>query len=74
MNDKQISIAIIGAIVFAFLGGLLVMPIQWLARARDGGDDLGWGFLWIALMAVSGICSFLFTARWGRKRYPDFQP
>jgi hypothetical protein len=73
MPDKQVFIAIIGGIGFAFLGGLLVMPIQWLAHAKDGGDDLGWGLLWMVLMAASGICGFLFTAKWARKRYPDFQ-
>jgi hypothetical protein len=74
MNEKQIFISIVGGITFAFLGGLLVIPIQWLARATDGGDDLGWGLLWVILMSVSGICGFLLTAKWARKRYPDFQP
>jgi hypothetical protein len=74
MNEKQIFVGIVGGLVFAFLGGLLVIPIQWLAHANDGGDDLGWGLLWIVLMAASGICGFLFTAKRARKRYLDFQP
>jgi hypothetical protein len=73
MSDKQIFIALIGGIAFGFLGGLLIIPIQWVARAKDAGDDLGWGLIWIVLMAASGICGFLFTAKWARKRYPDFQ-
>ena len=74
MNEKQIFIGSLGGIAFAFVGGLLVLPIQWLARAKDGGDDIGWGLLWVILMTVSGIFGFLFTAKWARKRYPDFQP
>jgi hypothetical protein len=74
MSDKQIFIAIVGGVAFAFLGGLLVLPIQWLAHAKDAGDDIGWGLIWIGLMAASGVCGFVFTAKWARKRYPDFQP
>jgi hypothetical protein len=74
MSDKQVFIALIGGIAFAILGGLLIVPIQWATHAKDGGDDLGWGLLWFILMVVSGIVGFLITAKWARRRYPDFQP
>jgi len=74
MNDKQIFIALLGGIVFAALGGLLIIPIMWLMHVKDVGDDIGWGITWITLMVLSGIAGFFFTGKWARKRYPDFQP
>lgn len=65
MSDKQVFTAIIGGLLSAVLGGLLVVPIMLLARATDGGDD-GWGLLWIALMIVSGIVGFALSAKWAR--------
>jgi hypothetical protein len=76
MSDKQVFAAIIGGIVFAVLGGLLIIPIQLLVRLSggrvDAGDD-GWGLIWIALMALSGIVGVFISAKWARKRYRDFQ-
>jgi hypothetical protein len=40
MNEKQIFIGILGGMAFSLLGGLLVIPIQWLAkRARKRYPD-----------------------------------
>lgn len=74
MSDKQVFIALVGGIAFALLGGMLVVPIQWVAHTKDSGDDLGWGLLWVILMVASGVVGFLIAAKWARKRYPDFQP
>jgi Na+/melibiose symporter-like transporter len=72
MGEKQIFISILGGLAFALIGGMLVIPIRWLAHANDGGDDLGWGYL-IIMMSASGICGFLYNAKWARTRYPDFE-
>jgi hypothetical protein len=63
MSDKEVFIAMIVGVVSAIAGGLLIVPIQLLIGHVDGGDDLGWGFLWICLMIVSGITGFVFSAR-----------
>jgi hypothetical protein len=65
MNDKQVFAAIVGGFVSACFGGLLVVPIMFLAHANDGGDD-GWGLLWILLLILSGIVGFAFSAKWAR--------
>jgi hypothetical protein len=76
MTDKQVFAAIVGGILSALVGGLLIIPIQLIYEATgrrvDGGDD-GWGFLWIILMLLSGIVGFILSAKWVRKRYADFQ-
>ena len=77
ITDKQIFARIMAGIVAAILGGLLVIPIQFIYSAAthrgvDGGDD-GWAVLWIVLMVVSGIAGFVFSANWARKRYPEFR-
>jgi len=73
MTDKQVFAAIIGGILSALVGGLLIIPIQLIYEATgrhvDGGDD-GWGFIWIALSILSGIAGLVFSARWARKRFP----
>lgn len=73
MNDKQIFVSIVGGLIFGIVGGLLVIPIRWLLHSNDGGDDLGWGVLWLGLMIVSTIVGFILTSQWSRKRYSDFQ-
>ena len=73
MNEKQILVALIGGVASAFLAILLISTILWLAHANDGGDD-GLAMITIALTIVSGICGFIFTAKWARKRNPDFRP
>lgn len=65
MSDKQVFAAMIGGLISAVLGGLLVVPIMLLAHANDGGDD-GWGLLWIVLMILSGIAGFALSAKWAR--------
>ena len=68
MGDKQVFLSIMGGALSAVLGGLLIIPIQVIAHAKDGGDDLGWGLLWILLMILSGIVGFVLTAKWLRTR------
>jgi len=65
VSDKQVFTAIIGGFVSAVLGGVLIVPVMLLAHA-DGGDD-GWGMMLWALMIVSGILGFAFTAKWARQ-------
>jgi hypothetical protein len=65
MSDKQVFVAIIGAILSALVGGLLIVPIMLLAHP-DGGDD-GWGMLWIGLMILSGTAGLIAWAKWARR-------
>jgi len=71
MSDNEVFLSLIGGAVAALLGGLLVIPIRMVLRATDGGDDLGWGLLWIVLMIFSGIVGFALSAKWVRKRHSD---
>ena len=68
MSDKQVLLSMIGGALSALLGGQLIIPLQLIAHANDGGDDLGWGVLWILLMIVAGIVGFILTAKWLRTR------
>jgi hypothetical protein len=69
MNEKQAFLTILGGMIFAVFGGvLLFVPIGLLQR--DGGDD-GFGMLWISLSVLSGIVGLFLSARWVRKRYRD---
>ena len=76
MNDKKVIATILGGLIFAFLGGLLIIPIQLLVQFGgghiDAGDD-GWGLLWLLLMILSGIGGLILSAKWARRRYTDFQ-
>jgi hypothetical protein len=77
MSDRQAFAVILGGIVSALFGGLLLLDLVQLLVPPwgghvDGGDD-GWGVLWILLMAPSGILGAILSARWARKRYSDFQ-
>jgi len=77
MTDKQAFAAIVGGILSALVGGLLIIPIQLIYEATGrhvGGGDDGWGFLWWILMVLSGIIGFVFSAKWARKRFPDTVP
>ena len=65
MSDKQVFVAIIGGILSALVGGLLIVPIMLLAHP-DGGDD-GWGMLWIGLMILSGTAGLIASAKWARR-------
>jgi hypothetical protein len=69
MSDKQVFLAIIGGILSALVGGLLIVPITLLAHA-DGGDD-GWGLLWIGLMILSGIAGLIVSAKWARRHISE---
>jgi hypothetical protein len=69
MSDKQVFVAIVGGLLSALLGGLLIVPITLLAQT-DGGDD-GWGLLWIVLMIVSGVTGLIGSAKWARKHISD---
>jgi len=64
MSDRQVFVAIIGGILSALVGGLLILPVTLLAHA-DNGDD-GWGLLWIGLMILSGIAGLIASAKWAR--------
>ena len=77
MNDKQLAVTLIGAFIFAVVGGLLlVFLIQAIVVVFgghvDGGDD-GWGILWLIFMALSGVVGSLVSAKWARRRYGDFK-
>lgn len=76
MSDKQTFAAILGGLIFALLGGLLIVPIQLAVQLSgghvDGGDD-GWGLWWVLLMILSGIVGLILSAKWARKRYSDFR-
>jgi hypothetical protein len=76
MTDKQTFVTILGGALAFFAGGFLMIPIQLIYEALgghvDGGDD-GWGLLAIALMIVSAILGFVLTAKWARRRFPEFQ-
>jgi uncharacterized membrane-anchored protein len=70
MNDKQVFLTIVGGMIFAVFGGLLLFgPISLLFQ-RDGGDD-GFGLIWLLLSVLSGIAGVFLSARWVRKRYSD---
>ena len=77
MNDRQLAATLVGGLVFAVVGGLL---LTFLVQAIvvmfgghvDGGDD-GWGILWLILMVVSGVAGSVISVKWARKRYPDFK-
>jgi uncharacterized membrane protein len=72
MNDKQVFLTILGGMIFAVVGGvLLFLPIGLLQR--DGGDD-GFGMIWILLSVLSGIVGLFLSASWARKRYRDDVP
>lgn len=69
MNDKQVFLAIIGGLLFAVLGGvLLFIPVGFFQR--DAGDD-GFGVLWILLSVLSGVVGLVLSAKWVRKLYPE---
>ena len=74
MTDKQVFATILGGILSAIVGGLLLITLLQLiyeatGRHIDGGDD-GWGFLWIALSILSGILGLILSAKLARKRFP----
>jgi hypothetical protein len=69
MNDKQVFLTILGGMIFAVFGGVLLFLPTGLLQ-RDGGDD-GFGMLWILLSVLSGIVGLFLSARWVRKRYRD---
>jgi hypothetical protein len=72
MNDKQVFLTILGGMIFAVFGGLLLfVPISLFQH--DAGDD-GFGMLWILLSTLSGIAGLFLSARWVRKRYRDDVP
>ena len=69
MNEKQVFLTIVGGLLFALVGGvLLFIPVGLLQR--DGGDD-GFGIAWILLSIVSGVVGLVLSAKWVRKRYPE---
>ena len=71
MPDKQISAAILGAILRgALLITLIEIMYQTAGRQIDGGDD-GWVPLWLALSILSGILGLVFSAKRSRIRFPD---
>jgi len=77
MSDRQIFATILGGVVSALLGGLVILALVQLLVPLwgghvDGGDD-GWGLLWMLSMALTGILGSIFSAKWARKRYSDFQ-
>ena len=69
MSDKQVFLTIIGGLLFALVGGvLLFIPVGFLQH--DAGDD-GFGMIWILLSVLSGVVGLVLTAKWVRKRYPE---
>jgi len=70
MNDKQVFLTILGGMIFAVFGGLLLFAPISLWLQHDAGDD-GFGMLWILLSVLSGIVGLFLSARWVRKRYRD---
>ncbi len=70
MNDKQVLLTILGGMIFAVFGGLLLFAPVSIWFQHDGGDD-GFGILWILLSVLSGIAGLFLSARWVRKRYRD---
>jgi hypothetical protein len=69
MSDKQVFITILGGVLFALVGGVLLF-IPFGLLQRDAGDD-GFGLMWIFLSALSGIIGLVLSAKWARKRYPS---
>ncbi|PYT56617.1 MAG: hypothetical protein DMG35_21735 [Acidobacteria bacterium] len=77
MNDKQLVATLVGGLVFAVAGGLLLILLIQAAVVLfgghvDAGDD-GWGILWLILMMLSGATGLVISAKWARKRYGDFK-
>ena len=69
MSEKQVFVTIIGGLLFALVGGvLLFIPIGLFQH--DAGDD-GFGMIWVLLSVLSGVVGLVITARWARKRYPE---
>lgn len=69
MSDKQVFLTIIGGLLFALVGGvLLFIPVGLLQR--DAGDD-GFGMIWILLSVLSAFVGLVLSAKWVRKRYPE---
>jgi hypothetical protein len=69
MSDKQVFLTIIGGLLFALVGGvLLFIPVGLLQR--DGGDD-GFGLMWVCLSLLSGVVGLVLSSKWVRKHYPE---
>jgi hypothetical protein len=69
MNNKQAFLTILGGMIFAVFGGvLLFLPIG--LPLRDGGDD-GFGMLWILLSVLFGIVGLFLSSMWSRKHSGD---
>jgi len=69
MSDKQVFLTIIGGLLFALVGGvLLFIPVGLFQH--DAGDD-GFGLMWIVLSALSGVVGLVLSAKWVRKHYPE---
>ena len=69
MSDKQVFLTIIGGLLFAPVGGvLLFIPIGLLQR--DGGDD-GFGIMWVFLSLLSGVVGLVLSSKWVCKHYPE---
>lgn len=72
MSDKQVFLTIIGGILFALVGGvLLFIPVGLMQR--DAGDD-GFGMIWILLSALSGLIGLALSVKWVRRHYPEESP
>ena len=67
MNDRQAFAVLIGSLIFALVGGLLLLAAIQLVVVYvfgghiDGGDD-GWGTIWILLTVLSGIMGFTLSS------------
>jgi len=66
MSDRQTFLTIIGGLLFAIFGGLLLFAPIGLLLQHDGGDD-GFGLLWLLLSALSAILGLFLSAKWVRK-------
>jgi hypothetical protein len=77
MNDKQLAATLLGGLVFAIAGGLLLIfliqgAVVLFGGHVDAGDD-GWGILWLILMVLAGTAGLVISAGWARKRYGNFK-
>jgi hypothetical protein len=77
MNDKQTLAVVVGAVASAILGGLILLAliesvVSIFVGHIDGGDDIGWGILWILLTFICGIAGAILSGKWAQKRYSDF--
>jgi hypothetical protein len=77
MNDKQAFAVLIGSLISALVGGLLLLAAIQLVVVYvfgghiDAGDD-GWGLIWLVLTVLSAIAGFTLSTKWARKRYGDY--